>query len=62
MKNDWIPFISYVKKHELSIKILELSNNLRDNNVYTGFAGPNCALGSVFRFSKDIILYLKIRI
>jgi hypothetical protein len=123
MKNYWIPFISYVKKHELSIKIfllfgqklkhieidsddimiantgegyipqilektifsleyinenydfkhllrtnlssffrsekiLELSNNLRDNNVYTGFAGPNWASGSGFWLSKDIILYL----
>ena len=123
MKNYWIPFISYLKKHELSIKIfllfgqelkhieidsddimiantgegyipqilektifsleyinenydfkhllrtnlssffrsekiLELSNNLRDKDVYTGVSGHYFASGACMWFSKDILLYL----
>ena len=124
MKNYWIPFIKYIKKNNLSIKVfllfgqnpknitidsndiivadtgegyipqilkktifafeyintnfnfkhlirtnlssffrtkevLELSNNLRDNNIYTGLSsGYNFASGAAFWLSKDILLYL----
>lgn len=123
MKNYWIPFIKYIKKNNLSIKVfllfgqnpknitidsndiivadtgegyipqilkktivafeyintnfnfkhlirtnlssffitkelLELSNNLRDNNIYTGISVYNFASGAAFWLSKDILLYL----
>ncbi len=123
MKNYWIPFINYIKKHKLSIKIfllfgqqlkniqidsddiiiantgegyipqilkktifafeyiynnfnfkhiirtnlssflrsdkiLKLSNNLKEKNIYTGRNGNKFASGAAFWLSKDVLLYL----
>lgn len=40
-------------------EVLELSNNLRNNNIYTGLSsGHNFVSGAAFWLSKDILLYL----
>jgi hypothetical protein len=42
----------------ISNKLLELSHNLKEKNIYTGRDGNRFASGAAFWLSKDILLYV----